>query len=92
MDLLAALYDESYDDGFVDTGRRIDLDNLPLPAKELFRFTVPEIYKLCELLRIPKVWKTKSRYVAHDWEVLCMLSMSFERSAVFIWKEEMPDF
>jgi hypothetical protein len=76
--LFFALYDEANDgEEFLESGERFDLNNLRQSPKELFRFSIDEIYTLCELLRIPKVWKTKSRCVAPGWEVLCMLLRRF---------------
>jgi hypothetical protein len=75
--LTAALHEEFEADGFVDLGERLDINNLPFSAKEMFRFTENEIHQLCEHLRIPEKWVTKSRYAAPGWEVLCMLLRRF---------------
>ena len=75
--LLAQLEEELNQDDFVDLCRRIDLNNLPQPAKELFRFSVEQIHLLCDLLKIPEKFVTKNRHAAPGWEVFCMLLRRF---------------
>jgi hypothetical protein len=53
--------------------RRMNFDNLPRPAKELFRFSVEQLRILCCALNLPEVWITKNGLRTSSLEALAIL-------------------
>ena len=54
-------------------GHRLNLDELPQPCRELFRFEKNDIYRLTRALRIPQPFVTRNSHRFENWEVLCLL-------------------
>jgi hypothetical protein len=52
---------------------RLDFNNLPRPATEMFRFSVEQLHGLCRVLNLPGVWITKNKLRSSSMEALAIL-------------------
>eukprot|EP00697_Spironema_sp_BW2_P005503 gnl/Spiro4/17685_TR9416_c0_g1_i1.p1 gnl/Spiro4/17685_TR9416_c0_g1~~gnl/Spiro4/17685_TR9416_c0_g1_i1.p1 ORF type:complete len:345 (-),score=71.32 gnl/Spiro4/17685_TR9416_c0_g1_i1:44-1051(-) len=56
---------------------RLDFSNLPMPAREMFRFELRDFFHLADLLRLPETIRTRSRHVVGHYEALAITLRRF---------------